>query len=87
MRLTQISHLLKELGIPIMPHVFCNFRTLITSINNRIYCGTAVAHMVTKYFLAPGMARDGGIDLSNEPTTEIVPNSFTQPLSKPAFLM
>jgi len=86
MRLTQISHLLNELGIPTIPQVFSNSQPLITRIKNRIYCGTAVAHIATKYNLAADMARDGEIDLSFLPTTEMVADCFTKPLPKSAFL-
>jgi hypothetical protein len=48
MRLTQISHLLNELGIPTIPHVFSDSQSLIASIKTRIYRGTAVAHIATK---------------------------------------
>jgi len=86
MRLTQISHLLNELGIATIPHVFSDSQSLIASIKNRIYRGTAVAHIATKYFLAADMARDGEIDLSYVPTAEMLADCFTKPLPKPAFL-
>jgi len=85
-RLTQVSHLLNELGIPTIPHVFSDSQSLIASIKNRIYLGTAVAHIATKYYLAADMARDGEIDLSYIPTAEILADCFTKPLPKPAFL-
>ena len=47
MRLTQISHLLNELSILTIRHVFCDSQSLIASIKNRIYRGTAVAHIAT----------------------------------------
>jgi hypothetical protein len=86
MRLTQISHLLNELGIPTIPHVFSHSQSLIASIKNRIYRGTAVAHTATKYYLAADMARDGEIDLSYVPTAEMLADCFTKPLPKPDFL-
>ena len=64
MRLTEISHLLKGLGIPTIPHMSCDAQSLIASIKNRIYRGTAVAHIATKYYHAADMATDGEIDLS-----------------------
>jgi len=85
-RLTQISHLLNELGIPTIPHVFSDSQALIASIKNRFYRGTAVAHIATKYFLAADMARDEEIDLSYVPTAEMFADCFTKPLPKPAFL-
>jgi len=63
-RLTQISHLLNELGIPTIPHVSSDSQSLIVSIKNRIYRVTAVAHNATKYYLAADMARDREIELS-----------------------
>jgi len=86
MRLTQILHLLNELGIPTIPHVFSDSQSLIASIKNRIYRGTAVAHIATKFYLAADMARDGEIDLSYVPTAEMLADCFTRPLPKPAFL-
>jgi len=86
MRLTQISHLLNELGILTIPHVFSDSQSLIASIKNRIYCATAVPHIATKYYLAADMATDGEIDLSYVPTAEMLADCFTKPLSKPAFL-
>jgi len=86
MGLTQISHLSNELGIPTIPHVFSDSQSLIARIKNRIYRGSAVAHIVTKYYLAADMARDGEIDLSYVQTAEILADCFTKPLPKPAFL-
>jgi len=86
MRLTQISHLLNELGIQTIPHVFSDSQSLIASIKNRIYRGTAVAHIATKYYLAADMARDGEINLSYVPTVEMLADCFTKPLPKPTFL-
>jgi hypothetical protein len=86
MRLTQISHLLNELGMPTIPHVFSDSPSLIASIKNRIYRGTAVAHIATKYYLAADMARDGEIDLSYVPTAEMLADCFTKPQLKPAVL-
>ena len=86
MRLTQISHLLNELGIPTIPHVFSDSQSLIASMKNRIFHGTAVAHIATKCYIAADMASDGEIDLSYVLTAEMLTNCFTKPLLKPAFL-
>jgi len=86
MRLTQISDLLNELGIPTTPHVFSDSQSLMESITNRIYRETAVAHIATKYYLAADMGRDGGIDLSYVPTAEMLADCFIKPMPKPAFL-
>jgi hypothetical protein len=86
MRLSQISHLLNELAIPTIPHVFSDSHSLIATIKNRIYRGTEVAHIATKYYLAADMARDGKIDLSYVPTAEMLADCFTKPMPKPAFL-
>jgi hypothetical protein len=77
MKLTQVSHLLNELGIRTIPHVFSDSQSLIASIKNRIYRGTAVAHIATKYYLAADIARDGEIDLSYIPTAEMLADCFT----------
>jgi hypothetical protein len=66
--------------------VFSDSQSLIATINNRIYRGTAVAHIATKYYLDAKMARDGEIDLSYVPTAEMLADSFTQQLPMPAFL-
>jgi hypothetical protein len=55
MRPTQILDILNELGIPTIPHVFSNSQSLIASIKNRIYRGTSVAHIATKYYLGADM--------------------------------
>ena len=86
MRLTQISHLLNKLGIPTIPHVFSDSQSLIASIKNSIYCRTTVPHIVTRYYLAADMARNGEIDLSYIPTAEMLTECFTKPLLKPAVL-
>jgi hypothetical protein len=86
MRLTQISHLLNELGMPTIPLIFSGSQSPIASIKNGIYCGTAVTHIVTKYHLAADMPRDREIDLNCVPTAEIIADCFTKPQQKPAFL-
>jgi hypothetical protein len=85
MRLTQITHFLNELSILTIPHMFYNSQLLIASIKNRIYCGTAVAHIATKYYIAADNPRDGEIDLSYAPTAQMLAKYFTLPLPKPAF--
>jgi hypothetical protein len=50
-----------------------------------MYCGIAVAHIATKFCLAAEMTRDGEIDLSCIQTAEMLANSFTTALLKPAF--
>ena len=86
MRLTQRSHLLNELGILTILPMFSDSQSLIASIKNRIYRGTAVTHIETRYYPAGDMARDGEIDLSYVPTAEMLANCFTMPLPKPACL-
>ena len=85
-RLTQTSHRLHELGIPTIPHVFYDSQSLIASIKNRTYSGTAVAHSATKYYLAADMARDGEIHLSYMPTAEMLADCFTKSPPQPPFL-
>jgi hypothetical protein len=86
LRVTHVLHLLNKLGIPTIPHMFCDSQSLIATIKNRIYCGNAVAHIATKYYPAADMARDEVIDLSYVPTAEILADCFTKPLPKPPFL-
>jgi len=86
MRLTQISHLLTELNITTLPHVYSNSQSVIASVKNRIYCADAVAQIVTKFYLAAGMARNGGINLSYVRNAEMRADCFTKPLLKPAIL-
>jgi len=61
-------------------------QSLMASIKNRIYRGTAVAHIATKYYLAADMARDGEIDLRYIPTAEVLADCSTKPLLKPTVL-
>jgi len=86
MRLRQISHLLNDLGIPSIPDGISDKQSLITSIKNQIYRGTAVAHIATKYCLAADMTGDGEIELSYVPTAEMPADCFTNPLPKPTFI-
>jgi hypothetical protein len=86
MRLTKMSQLLNDLGIPTIPHMFSNSLTLSACIKHRIYRGTVVAHIGTKYYLPADMARDGEIDLSYILTAEMRADCFTKPLPKPAIL-
>jgi hypothetical protein len=77
---------LNELGIPTIPHGFSDSQSLIASIKNRIYRGTTVAHIATKYCFAAAMARVGEIDLSYVPTAEMLADCFPKPLPNPSFL-
>ena len=86
MRLTQISHLLIELGILTILHVFSDSQLLIPRIKNRIYLATAVAHIATMYYPTTDMARVGQIDMNYVPTAEMLADCFKRPLPKPAFL-
>jgi hypothetical protein len=86
MKLTQISHLFNELGIPMSPNVFSHSPSLIASVMNKIYPGTAVAHITSKYYLAADMSRDGEIDLSYVRTAEMLADCLTKPLPKPTCL-
>ena len=45
-----------------------------------------VAHIVTKYYRAADMARDGEIDLSYVLTAEMLADRFTKSLPNPALL-
>jgi len=86
MRLTQISHLLNELGIPTIPHVFYDSQSMIVSISNTIYRGIGVAYITAKYSLDADMARDAEINMNYLPTTEMLASCFTRPLPNPTFL-
>jgi hypothetical protein len=85
MRLTQISHLLNELCIPTIPHVFSDSLSLIASNKNRLDRRTAVAHIATNYYLAADMARDVQINMCYILTAEMLADCFTKPLPKPPF--
>jgi len=82
MRLTQISHVLNKLGIPTISQVFSNSQSPIAIIKNRIYRGTALAHIVTKYHVAADMTRNEEIDLSYIQTAKMLTDWFTKPLPK-----
>jgi len=66
--------------------MFSDSQSVIGSVTNRIYHGTAVAHIATKYYLVADMARDGEINLSYILTAEMLADCFTKPLLKPTFL-
>jgi hypothetical protein len=76
MRLTEISHLLNELGIVTVPHIFCNSQSHIPSITNILSRRTAVAHSSTKYYLDDDMARDGEINKNYIPTAGMLADCF-----------
>jgi hypothetical protein len=77
--------ILTTLGIPAIPHVFSDSRSLITSIQNRIYRGTAVPHSASNDYLAADMARDGEIAMSYILTAEMLTDCLTKPLPKSAY--
>jgi len=87
MRLTQILHLLTKLGIPTIPEVCPNSHSVITSIKNRIYRGSKVAHIVTRYYHAADKAADGELHLSNVPTAEMLADCNTKQLLKPTIVV
>jgi hypothetical protein len=66
--------------------MFSDLQSIISSIKNRVYCGTVVAHIATEYYLAADMARDREMDLGNVPTAEMLADCFTKPLLMPAFV-
>jgi hypothetical protein len=68
-RLTTISHLLILVGVTTIPHMISDSQSLIPSLQNRIYHGTSVGHIVTNNYVAAEIARDQDIDLSYRPTT------------------
>jgi len=78
-------YLFNVLSIPITPYFF-NSQSLIPHIKNRIYHTTAFAHRVTKYYLPADKDRDGEMKLSCILTTEMLTDSITTLLLKPAFL-
>ena len=51
MRLTQFLHHLNELCIPTIPQIYSYSQSPIPSMKNRIYRGTAVAHIPTNHYL------------------------------------
>jgi hypothetical protein len=55
-------------------------------MKNRIYHGTAVPQIATKYYVAADMASDGEIDLSYVPTAEMLTHCFTKPVPNLAIL-
>jgi len=85
-RLTQILHHLTELGIWNITHVFSDSQSVSACIKLRIYCGTAVPHSATKYYLAADMAGAEEIDMCYLPTAVMLADCFTLPLPKLAFL-
>jgi hypothetical protein len=86
MRLTQIIHLMDELGIDCKPKILTDSQSMLASIKGRIYRGTAVAHIATKYHLAADMVRDGEVEMEYIPSDEMIADMFTKALPKPSFL-
>jgi len=86
MRLTQIIHLMEELGIDCKPKILTDSQSMLASIKGRIYRGTAVVHIATKYHLAADMVRDGEVEMEYIPSDEMIADMLTKELPKPSFL-
>ena len=85
MRMTQIIHLLNEFGVGDIngkPIMFTDSKSMLESVKRRIYRGTAVAHIATKYHLAADIVRDGEIELEYVPSDGMLADSFTKALRK-----
>jgi len=86
MRLTQIIHLMEELGIDCKPKILTDSQSMLASIKGRIYRGTAVIRMATKYHLAADMVRDGEVEMEYISSDEMIADMFTKELLKPSLL-
>lgn len=86
MRITHLMHLMEEIGIEIKPVVYTDSQSMLASVKNRIFRGTEVAHIATKFHLAADMVRENRVGMEYIPTTEMVADALTKALPKPAFL-
>jgi transposase InsO family protein len=66
------------------PRIYGDNESMVTSLRNRIYRGTEVAHIATKFYLAADLVHDGHVDLIQVPTTEMLADGFTKPFALPA---
>jgi RNase P subunit RPR2 len=76
--------LMEEIGIDIRPMVYTDSQSMLASVKNRIYRGTEVAHIATKFHLAADMVRENQFDMEYIATTEMLADALTKALAKRA---
>ena len=89
MRMTQIIQLLNKFGLENAlqkPVIYTDSQSMLSSVKGRIYRGTAVAHIATKFYLGADMVTDGEVRLEYIPSEKMLADGFTKALPKPAFL-
>jgi transposase InsO family protein len=90
MRMLSLDHLYKELRghwqleDGVKPRIYGDNESMVTSLRNRIYRGTEVAHIATKFYLAADLVQEGYVDLVQVPTAEMLADGFTKPFALPA---
>jgi hypothetical protein len=58
--------------------MYYDSQSLFTSIKKSIYCGMAVGHIETRYYVAMHMARGRMIDVSNITMAGMSADSYTE---------
>jgi hypothetical protein len=66
------------------PRIYGYNESMVTSLRNRIYRGTEVGHIATKFYLAADLVQEGYVDLVQVPTAEMLADGFTKPFALPA---
>jgi hypothetical protein len=82
MRMLSLHHLYRELsGHDVKPRLYGDNESMVTSLHNRIYRGTEVAHIATKFYLAADLVHDGHVELIQVPSGAMLADGFTKPYS------
>jgi transposase InsO family protein len=87
MRMLSLDHLYKELRGQVdseaigsaKPRIYGDNESTVTSLRNRIYRGTEVAHIATKYYLAADLVHEGHVELIQVATEDMLADPFTKP--------
>jgi hypothetical protein len=61
------------------PRIYGDNESTVTSLRNRIYRGTEVAHIATKYYLAADLVHEGHVELIQVATADMLADPFTKP--------
>jgi hypothetical protein len=79
-------YLLEEFGIQDKPTMYSDSQSMIASIKSNAYRGTAATHIATKFHLAADLVRSGDVELVYIPSNDMVADTMTKALPKPAFV-
>jgi hypothetical protein len=90
MRMFSRDHLYKELrgrqtdnsgDDGAKPRIYGGNESMVTSLRNRIYRGTEVAHIETAFYLAADLVHEGRVHLIQVPTADMLGDGFTKPFA------